>query len=307
MKKYALLILGHTDPSHMRRLIYSLDYEHFDIYVHIDKRQDISKFHFERYILNFSKLFVITDRIPVYWGDISIVYATLEMYRAAMRQMRYERFITLSGLDYPIKSNKDIFQILSDSQKEYIMGNPFEESDLHKVECFYCMKKRIINKIINRVTTTLYRNTRISFGASNLTLSTGERWEFYFAPQWHALSYEFVEYMFQCLDNHPEILERFEHVYAPDEIAIPTILFNSKFKDRAIQSDFPPRTHYNQKTAIHYLNYGPVIEVFDENSFDSIVNSGKCFARKLCSNKSDTLIKMLDAYRKNTGNNQYVM
>lgn len=297
LKKYALLILAHTDPVHLRRLIYSLDYEHFDIYVHIDKKQDVSQFHFENYALNSSELFVIKDTVPIYWGDISIVNATLTMYREAVRQRRYERFITLSGLDYPLKSNEEIYNILSDPQTEYIMGNPLEAHERHKVDCINYMKPNFINKIFNKVTSTIYRKMRISFGTPELMLSSGEQWTFYFAPQWHALSFDFVEYMLSCLDRHPEILKRFQRTYAPDELVIPTILFNSAFKNHALQSDFPEKTHYNYKTAIHCLNFEPVIEVFDEKSFDMLVKSDKCFARKLHSNQSEGLIVLLDEHR----------
>lgn len=298
MKKYAFLILAHTDPIHLQKLVYSLDFEHFDIYIHIDKKQDITKFQFDQYTLKYSELFIIQDREFVYWGDISIVHATLNMYMTAFKHRRYERFITLSGLDYPIKSNLEIYKELSNPQVEFIMGYPFKERDKHKVECIYFMKrKRIWNKVFNRITYTLYYKLPVSSGKPRLQLSTGEQWEFYFAPQWHALSFHFVEYMLSLLNNHPEILRRFAHSYAPDEILIPTILFNSPYKNRALRSFFPDGTHYNELCSIHYLNYDPVIEVFDEKSFDRIINSGKCFVRKLCSNKSQKLIEMLDKRR----------
>ena len=79
MKKYAFLILAHTDPIHLQKLVYSLDFEHFDIYIHIDKKQDITKFQFDQYTLKYSELFIIQDREFVYWGDISIVHATVTL------------------------------------------------------------------------------------------------------------------------------------------------------------------------------------------------------------------------------------
>lgn len=300
LKKYAFLILAHTDPAHLRRLIHALDYEHFDMYVHIDKKQDIAQFHFEDYALHSGELFVIKDTVPVYWSDISIVNATLKMYREAMHQRRYERFITLSGLDYPLKSNEEIFELLSDPQTEFIMGNPLEAHERHKVDRFNYMKPSFINKIFNKVAATIYNKMGISLGTPELVLRSAEHWAFYFAPQWHALSYEFVEYMLSCLDRHPEILKRFQRTYAPDELLIPTILFNSAFKNRALQADFPEKTHYNHKTAIHCLNYEPVIEVFDEKSFDMLIKSDKCFARKLRSNRSESLIALLDKHRNKT-------
>lgn len=298
MKKYAFLILAHADPIHLRKLVYSLDFEHFDIYIHIDKKQDITSFQFGKYTLKHSDLFIIEDRVSVHWGDISVVHATLKMYMTAFKNKKYERFITISGLDYPIKNNREIYEEFSTPQVEFIMGYPLKQHDRHKVECIYFMKKGIVNKIYNRITYTLYHKLSICLKKSRLQLFTGEEWEFYFAPQWHALSFEFVEYMLSQLNNHPEILQRFAHSYAPDEILIPTILFNSPYKNKALCSSAPDGTSYDEVSTIHYLNYSPVIEVFDENSFDRLVHSGKCFARKLNSNKSESLIEMLDKHRK---------
>ncbi len=293
MDKYAVLILAHSDPAQLRRLIYSLDSEYFDIFVHVDKKIDISQFCFQEYTLRHSELHVLDNRVKVYWGDISIVTATLNMYKAAFNRKRYARFITLSGLDYPLLSNSDIFNAFSDPNIEYIMGHPLEDKGKHKVQRLYFMHSRLLNRVFGFI----YNKLHINLGHAVFHSPAGEPWNFYFAPQWHALSYEFVKYMLSFVDENPYYLRRFKHTYAPDELMIPTLLFNSEFKSHALRTDFPPNVHYNFKTAIHCLNYEPIIEVFDENSFDMIINSGKCFTRKLCSGKSETLIEMIDAHR----------
>ena len=99
--------------------------------------------------------------------------------------------------------------------------------------------------------------------------------------------------MFSVLEqNH--IRNWFRYSYAPDELMIPTILFNcEKFRNRALACNFPDNTHYNEKTALHYLNYDPFIEVYDEKSFDKIINSDKMFVRKVTSEKSKILTDMI--------------
>lgn len=293
MKKYAFLILAHTDPVQLKRLVHALDYEYFDFFIHIDKKQNIDSFEFEKYVLKYSKLFILENRETIYWGDISIVNATLSMYRLAFNKNTYSRFITLSGLDYPIASNKDIYNILSDFSKEYIMGNPIEPCDYHKIQCFHPMK----NKYLNAFFYKLYNIFNISFKNTTLHLSNNEIWPIYFAPQWHALSYTFVEYMLDTIKNHPEILRYFKYTYAPDELLIPTIFFNSQRKNNSLKSNFPPETSYNEKTAIHHLNYSPYIYTYNESDFNEIITSNKLFLRKVQSGTSDRLIQMLDIVR----------
>ena len=119
----------------------------------------------------------------------------------------------------------------------------------------------------------------------------------YFAPQWHALSHECITYILYTIDQNPQIREFFKYTYAPDELLIPTLVFNSKFKQRCIRSNFPPGTHYNEKPVLHYINYSPVVEIFDEASFDILISSGKLFARKLRSDRSKLLIDEIKEYK----------
>ena len=177
------------------------------------------------------------------------------------------------------------------------MGNPIRGKEFHKVECCYWMKSGIINRIINKISSLLYRKFNIVWKERTLNLTSGDKWMIYFAPQWHALSGKFVKYMLKTLAKHPEIMKYFQHSYVPDELLIPTILFNSKFSECALRTDFPEGTHYNAKCGIHYLNYSPVLEVFNETKYDEIIQSGKCFLRKVTSQKSLKLLELIDVSR----------
>ena len=293
--KCAFLILAHTDPVQLRRLVHALDYPNFDVFIHVDLKQDIRSFEFDQYSLRYSKLTVLDNRYRVFWGDISIVHATLAMYRAAFASGDYDRFVTLSGLDYPLLSNEIIAERLSDHSVEFIMGNTIETKEYHKVEKFHFGKLGRVGKVLTALLSTLrIRKSRyITVGH--------EKWDIYFAPQWHALSRKCVEYILHSLDNHPHILKYFANSYAPDELLIPTILFNSeKFRSKALRSTFPAGTHYNDKTAIHYINYEPFVEVFRENRYPELISSQKLFCRKVKTGVSDTLMDMIDKAKQST-------
>lgn len=286
-RRIAFLILAHTDPYVLKKLCEALDDCRFDLYIHIDKKSDIASFHIENYALKYSHLYVIPKRINVRWGDISVVDATISMYRQAYESENYFRYVTLSGLDFPIKSNDEIYNTLTRDNIEFIQGNPVRGAELHKVKNIYLWKLGRFGGVIRRVMKLLRIERK---GELNIN---GKAAQVYFAPQWHALSGKFVEYMLSVIQND-NVREFFRFSYAPDELMLPTILFNNEeFKKHAIACDFPMNTHYNAKSTLHYLNYEPVIEVFDEESFEKIIDSDKLFVRKVKFGISNKLIELI--------------
>lgn len=287
--KCAFLILAHTDPKQLRRLVHTLDHPGFDFFIHLDKKSDLRDYGFDSYSLHHSTLTVLQKRYRIRWGDISIVKATLALYRSAMATDNYDRFVTLSGQDYPILPNDVLAEKLSTPCVEWIMGNILEPKEYHKVERFYFWKLGRYKKGFTLLFSALgiRKNRYITVGQ--------EKWDIYFAPQWHALSSECVAYILNTLEAHPYILKYFKYAYAPDELLIPTILLNSsEFRARALASAFPEGAHYNQKTALHYINYEPYVEILRENRYSDIMSSQKLFCRKVKTGESDQLMDMID-------------
>ena len=100
--RIAYLILAHTDVKQLNRLLKQLC-EMQDVYLHVDQKADFSIDE----INDYSSLYILTQRTRCYWGDISLVEATLLLYRAAL-QKKYDRYVLLSGQDYPLYAQKDL-------------------------------------------------------------------------------------------------------------------------------------------------------------------------------------------------------
>ena len=211
------------------------------------------------------------------------------MYRYAVAHGPYIRYVTLSGNDYPLKSNVDIFYQLNNLSIEFIAGN--KEECAYKTDYFWFFDKGCLGKAISKIMRCLgIKRTKKLFVDNKL-------YTIYFAPQWHALSHRCVKYLLFKIDHNPQIEKFFKFTYAPDELLIPTLVFNSEFEHRCICSNFLPGTHYNEKPVLHYINYSPVVEIFDETSFDILISSGKLFARKLRSDRSKLLIDEIKEYK----------
>lgn len=295
--KYAFLVLAHTDPKQLRRLIHALDDEHFDFFVHIDQKSAISEFQFDQYELKHSTLHVLENRYPLYWGDISIVEATLALYRMAHATGLYSRYITLSGLDYPIKSNKEIYEALSDLSQEHISGCPLYRENFFRIRGYYLWKYG------SRITTLCLRVHKLGLirHRKDIVLN-GKRCPVYVSSQWHALSHDFVSYMLKLLDDDPKLLRFFKYAYAPDELLIPTVLFNSPFGERANSfvkpQEWDVEILFSYLPAIHYLRRSHRnLVAFDESEFHDLISSDKLFFRKATSGKSDCLIQKINHYR----------
>ena len=298
--KYAFLILAHEDPENLRRLIHALDDPHFDIYVHVSANAALEDFRFETYQLHHSPLRVLDERIRTYWGDISLVDAMLALYRRAFEAGEYDRYITLSGLDYPLKSNEGILKALSDPGREFISARPLGKDLAFKIQGIYIWKYHLLARIARH----LVCNYHIPMHASKLKIRKGDtkRSRVYFSSQWHALSGECVGYMLKTLEENPHIRRFFRFAYAPDELLIPTIVCNSPFAHRVVPGHFPENQDFEELfvslSAIHCLRReNKNVTVFREGDYDTLMQSGKIFCRKVRTGISDVLLDRIDRYR----------
>ena len=108
--KVAFLNLCHCDPDVVARVSKKLlKCPDFDMYIHVDKKSDISPF--QDKMKDCSRVYFTKNRVSVYWGSYSAIEATLELMRTAINSgIHYDRFVLFQNLDYPIKSNEFILQ-----------------------------------------------------------------------------------------------------------------------------------------------------------------------------------------------------
>jgi hypothetical protein len=116
--KVAYLILAHNTPRHLSRLVAALTSESSGFFIHVDRKSNEDDFRSaEGPGVHFAE-----ERVAVYWGDFSQVEATLVILRAALADPRdFDRFVLLSGSDYPLRSASYIEQFFArNADKEFI-------------------------------------------------------------------------------------------------------------------------------------------------------------------------------------------
>lgn len=129
--RFAYLIMAHNEPELFGILMNLLDDERNDIYVHIDKKADISLF--DKFKLKRSRLYFI-DRMSVYWGDESQVKAEFALLRAAQSNGDYDYYHLLSGVDLPLKSQDYIHQFFEEHRGKEFVGVTFSDFNLKDLE-----------------------------------------------------------------------------------------------------------------------------------------------------------------------------
>lgn len=237
----AYLILAHSSPTLVGRLIDALDSSGVHFFIHIDKKVELNEF--KNYTARKPNVHYVENRIKVFWGGFSMVEATLNLMQEAIKSGNdFKYAILLSGSHYPIKSNDYIFEFLRNSDCEYLQFAETREIACDfKTKC-YCLydymlfnprtvfsKYKYLNKIakipgfavnlISRKIIPMFYERKLG---GNIIPYTGVNW-------W-ALTRPCFEYVLDYVENNKGYVEFFRFSVQPDETFFHTIICNPPFK-----------------------------------------------------------------------------
>ena len=121
MEKIAYITTAYKDPAHLKRLVSALNF-HSDFYIHIDKKVDFEPFRKE--LSSLQKKVYLISKYTVTWGGYSQVLTYKEILGIILHSgKKYERIVCISGLDYPVYSNRKIYEVFDKNpKKEFITG-----------------------------------------------------------------------------------------------------------------------------------------------------------------------------------------
>ncbi|MFQ7420117.1 MAG: beta-1,6-N-acetylglucosaminyltransferase [Blautia massiliensis (ex Durand et al. 2017)] len=128
--KFAYLIIVHTRFDQVAKLLELLDDEKNDLYVHIDEKVANSFDIFQRTLkpsVQKSKIYLVNPH-NVTWGGKSQIEAELELLKAAIKG-NYDYYHLISGMDLPIKTQKEIHEFFENNKgKEFIHFSTNEDA-----------------------------------------------------------------------------------------------------------------------------------------------------------------------------------
>lgn len=296
----AYLISAHTDAPQLKRLVEALHPDaHF--FIHIDKKSDISPF---QAMLQGDNVHFLQNRIDVRWGTILEVEYQMALIKAVIdHPVHFDRIFFLSGMDYPLWSNTHITQWLeAQGDKEILSGirmdTPLlskQQYELYTLARPFFHIKWLSNKSNERLS-ILCRKAKGLLGMRKPLsfMVNGLEWHLYKGSAWWCISQQLATYIYQTYTSEPAVRSYFINSFGQAETLIQTIAFNSpEWAPRCIlhEGKYPGLAAL---TPLHYILYEPVIKVMDENDYETLMASGKMFARKFISGKSDKLVESLE-------------
>ncbi|PSV23004.1 beta-1,6-N-acetylglucosaminyltransferase [Photobacterium kishitanii] len=322
--KIAYLITVHDNPKQLSLLISKIKSDFSDIFIHVDKKCNIDDFKNDLVLneLYDSNVIFIRDRISVEWMGFSQVQSTLNLINYSMTHDDYKYFVFLSGSDYPLKSNKDIYDLFLNSNKEYLSFWKIEDrpSWKHKIEYYYP-----IDKIGIRNWKSNYKKNVFSFiywgGFFSFRKFAKKRKYFpdiipYGGSGWWMLTKDCCKYILDYVSSNKSFVSYYKYTHAPDEMFFQTIIMNSEYNKNvnmfndylswssvtSIEDKLKENTMLSEQAFnLRYVDWsgrkGQFPVVLDTDDYKKMINSNCIFARKFSLEESGGLIKLLNEIR----------
>lgn len=290
--KHAYLILAHNEFDLLRKLVEAIDDPRNDIFIHFDaKVKDIPVIESKA-----SRIVVLSERIDVRWGDVSVVEAEYELFEKAFKTAEYSYYHLLSGVDLPLKNQDDIHSFFSRNNGKEFIGFNNEESNLslnRKVKRYHFFAKDLrydasifsfLKKIIRAIA------LRAQF---LLRIERNRNIDFKKGTQWISVTHNFVNLV---LSEKKRTLDIFIGTFCPDEIFIQTICWNSNYR---------PNVYNIEDEGVSCQRFigwdnNVIIEWKDED-FEKLMQSNMLFARKF----SSRYMRLVDRIVNHLGNSSH--
>jgi len=303
------IILAHNNPLQLSRLIQRLSTDHVQFYIHIDLKTDIRTF--TSIISQSQQVIFVENRVNCIWGDLSVVYATLNCLNQIVADRRNGYVLLMSGQDYPLKRNEyiqDFFirhygvnfiNLFSLPSKNWLYEgmNRVEYYKLNISDCRADIRiippltdSRILKHYANaqseRVLTVFDENLE-TLMKLRPTLSYIQK--FYGGSQWWALPIETIRFILSFLDTHPDYIKFYKYTFVPDELFFHTIIGNN------------PILFEKARESVTYVdwesngNFRPAI--FDISFYYKLIIRNELFARKFDSNLDSEILDRIDETR----------
>jgi hypothetical protein len=225
--KIAYLFLVHDNPGLVQRTINRLASPNCTFFIHVDGKANMEEFSTVRG----DRVVFLQHRIPVFWGEFSIVEATLLLIREALASVpSYDYLVLLSGSHYPIRSTEYISHFFEQHRGVEFMTlvevpNIVAGKPLSRLTTIRYPSNRPLLRQAFRVLAKLnlaYRDYKRCFGALKP----------YAGSQWWALSRGACEYLVNFHDRDARLAEYYLNTFSADEAYLHTILGNSIYRPR---------------------------------------------------------------------------
>ncbi len=233
--KHAYLILAHNEFALLQTLIDCLDDARNDIYVHFDaKLAQLPELHTEK-----ARLTVLSNRIRVYWADISMIEAEYALFESAAENGPYQYYHLLSGVDLPLKS-QDYIHAFTDANdgKEFIGFSESSRSLLLELDTrmhyWHIFPHYFRFRHSRRWRYRHYLRAGFLRIQKWLGIRRNRTIEFRRGSQWVSITENMVQYL---LSKRDWAMKVYKHTFCPDESLIQTLAWMSPYRENLFNTE----------------------------------------------------------------------
>lgn len=226
--KHAYLIIAHDRPNELLRLLAALDYKDNDIYLLLDRKSTCFAIEELKSKVHVSNLFFV-PRIRVTWGGQSQIKAEIALFSEAFSHGGYRYYHLLSGIDYPVKSQKYIHDYFYEND-----GNNFISlKDINdttprfrmRFEQYHFFHERFVGKKRNvwKYIDFAFCYLQKIFGVKRFKGRPMKR-----HSNWVSVTDELVS---KIISNKDRIIKEYRWTYCCDEVFLLSEIWNTPLRD----------------------------------------------------------------------------
>ena len=283
MNKHAYIIMAHTNYSQLLKLLACLDDSRNDLYLHLDRKFDLS----DRQIDELKKStkqanIILVPRQMVAWGGYSLIKCYTDIIHEVIRtNIRYSYVHLISGLDLPLKNQDYIHSFFSEHDGEEFID--FSEKDWSDANAFRLKYYYPLQDLMGRIRNNSIKNVLFGFQrilvkiqkVANINRLKSLDIKLMGGSNWFSITYDCAYY----IDKHAsEYKPLFCSAFCADEFYLQSIVGNSAFYEKRHKPTEGDSCHGNMRL-IEWID-GAHPKVFSTNDINRIMNTDLLFARK---------------------------
>lgn len=281
--KQAILILCGIEKDRLPFLVEQFD-ERFNIYIHIDKKVNVSK-DFVLSLIERDNVKFISWLFETNWGSMNIVNATLHLCEEALKDPSNSHFHLISGADFPVASNDYICNKFKSEKDNYIdflklPNSEWENGGFYRLTLYHPLVFMDIRKPENQTIYYRFINYQKMSGIRRRLLDI----PYYGGSTWWSLSRKCVAYLVE--NKHANNLyASMQDTWVPDELFVQTLLLNSPIRKYLINN--------NLRYIVWKQKHGNCPANLDLDDYNDIMASKCIFTRKLDKECSKELVRKI--------------
>ena len=293
LDKHAYCIIAHSEKVLLHTLLRLLDDPLNDIYLLIDAKSSLRGCKLPE--LSCSRLYVVPS-IKIWWGEYSQIDAELRLFEYAHNNGRYSYYHLLSGVDMPIKSQKQIHEFFRENNgAEFVElwnQNDFKTVIYKRLRKHYFHNYKRIEKRTMRQSIVRFAQRQLLSLNKKFSRKPTEEWyaSHKMGPNWVSVTDDFIAYL---LSKKKEIKKEYSHSFCADEIFLQSVLFKSPFYSNVYRCDEKTGTTggkdiYGRNMRLIDWDRGEPY-TFTSDDIPEITKSDCLFVRKVDSNDEKLL------------------